>query len=164
MSLVGVAGEPRSMVCRAAAADALITAGVLVLCVISAFTFDLATWAGGLIPAFVLGSVPLALVTALDVMAWRRLSTSRFPSQPRRSAAEATGLAAAGLPLLLFGTVVTAIEVGVGGVKNSDFAEWTSTAVGDLLLVGLGTQVVLLVLTLLLRRRFPAADRVSAPS
>jgi hypothetical protein len=91
------------------------------------------------------------------------MTDGRDPSIPRKSAAETTGSAAAGLALLLFGALFTAIEVGVGGEKNTDFAAWTSTTVGYLLLVALGAQTVLVVLSWLMRRNFPAGAPLARP-
>jgi hypothetical protein len=119
---------------------------------IFAFAYDVYTGLEGLLPVFFVGGVPLAVVATFDVLSWRRIRVSSNPSLARRSVGEATRLAAAGLPLLLFGALFTVIEVGVGGVKDSDFAVWTSTAVGYLILASLGAQTVLLVLTWLMRR------------
>jgi hypothetical protein len=152
MSAVRIENEAGSRIGRVAAADALMTASVLIGCVLCALVYDIATWPEGLLAAFLLASFPLALAAALDVLSWRRLTAARDPSLLRTSAGEATSLAAVGLPLLLFGALFTVIEVGVGGVKDSDLAGWTSTAVGYLLVVAVGAQALLLALTWLLRR------------
>jgi hypothetical protein len=127
--------------------DALVSAGTLVLCVLCALVYDLATWPEGLLAVFVLASLPLVLVAGLDVLSWRRMTAAQGPVNELRS------LAVAGLALLAFGGVFTAIEVGVGGLRDSDLAAWTSTAVGYLLAAALVAQSLLTLLTWQLRRR-----------
>lgn len=150
--------ESGSKIGRATAAVALITPGILVLCVIGAFSYDVYTGLGGLIPIFLLSSVPLALVATLDVLCWRRIAADRDPSHLRESSSKVTRLAATGLALLLLGALFTIINLSAGD-KSSAFASRTSSAVVGLLLAALGAQTVLLVLTWLMRRSSLATDR-----
>lgn len=136
---------------RTASADAWLTAFILITCVGCAFAYDVHRGLGGLLPVFVLASTPLLLSAGLDVVSRRRSWECLLdaPPSPRGEA----GRAAASSALLAFGAVFTVIEVGVGGVKSSDFEAWTSTAVGYLLMAALGSQSLLLVLSWSMRRR-----------
>lgn len=164
MSLVGVVNGPRSKLCRVAAADALLTAAILVLCVIGAFTYEVFSPLGGLIPVFLIGSVPLAVVATMDVLSWRRITATWDPSLLRKSAGEVTNLPAGGIPLLLFGALMTVVGVSAGNpAQRTAFASATRTAVGYLLPAALGTQTALLVLTWVIRRKSAASDSDSAP-
>jgi hypothetical protein len=158
--VVAVVNESGSKIGRATAALALFTPGILVLCVIGAFSYDVYTGLGGLVPIFLLGSAPLALVATLDVICWRRIAAGRDQSLLRESSRTATRLAAAALALLLFGAFFTIIDLSAGE-KSSAFASGTSSAVVDLLLAALGAQTVLLMLTWLMRRSSLATDRAA---
>ena len=124
-----------------------VTAAV-VLCVAAALWYDLAVWPDGLVPVFLLGSTPLLLAGLLDIAIRRRLARSDAAAE-----LEAVRLSLVGLPLLAFGGLFTVIEVGVGGVKDTDVARWTSGAVGYLLASALLLQSLLVALTWALRRR-----------
>jgi hypothetical protein len=156
--IAAVVNESGSKIRRAATALALITPGILVLCVIGAFSYDVYAGLGGLIPIFLLGSVPLALAATLDVLCWRRIAAPRDPSLLRESSAAAASLATTALALLLFGAFFTAIDLSAGD-KSSAFASGTSSTVVSLLLAALVAQTVLLVLTWTARRSSFATDR-----
>ena len=144
---------------RAAAVDALFVMAALIVCVMCPFAYDVAFGLGELIAIFFLGSCPLLAVVTLDGASWRRV-TGVSPHSPLVGGArDATTMAAVGLPLLLIGAFFSVIEVGFGGVKGSAYALWTSTAVGYLLLTAFAAQLVLVLLTSLLRRSAPAGVR-----
>lgn len=151
LGCVGVVDQMPSKLQRTASADAWLTASILIVCVGCAFAYDVHRGLGGLLPVFVLASTPLLLGAGLDVFG-RRRSPRHDPAAPPAPGTEA-GRAAGGLALLVFGAVFTVIEVGVGGVKSSDFEVWTSTAVGYLLMAALGSQSLLLVLSWSIRRQ-----------
>jgi hypothetical protein len=155
---VGVRDTSAPRIGTAAEAAALAPPALLIACVVCAFAYDVDVGLGGLVAAFLLALVPLTLVGFLDVLSWRALRAGRDLSL-RTAAAETSGYATAGLALLLLGSVVTVVEVGVGGEdKLNDFAVWTSTAVGYLLLSALVVQAALLVLSLLMRREAIASE------